>query len=112
MKKIVLTLIIGFGIQHTSMGQCLKKVVNNKESILVDVRSPEEYEEESAKNAINIPVDELEQRIGELTHAKNIVVFCKSGKRAKEAKNILKKHKGIKKVYNGKTYEKVRKLQN
>ncbi|WP_372473472.1 rhodanese-like domain-containing protein [Capnocytophaga sp. ARDL2] len=111
MKKILITLCIGLGISINSNAQCLKKVVNDENTLLVDVRTPEEFEEETAKNAINIPVDELENRVSELVDAKRIVVFCKSGKRAKQAKKILKRQKGIRKVYNGKTYEKVRNLQ-
>jgi phage shock protein E len=74
--------------------------INFEESILVDVRTPEEFEQGSIENAINIPVDELPVRIGELKSDQQIVVFCRSGNRSSRAKEILEDN-GFKKVNNG-----------
>jgi len=74
--------------------------INFKESLLLDVRTPEEFSEGSIENAINIPVDELESRIGEIKNEKPIVVFCRSGNRSSRAKKILEE-KGFTNVTNG-----------
>jgi phage shock protein E len=74
--------------------------INFKESLLLDVRTSEEFNEGSIENAINIPVDELESRIGEIKNDKPIVVFCRSGNRSARAKKILEE-KGFENVING-----------
>jgi phage shock protein E len=61
-----------------------------KGSILVDVRTPEEYLEKHAENSVNIPLDKI--RNGEnpnITKKKIVYVYCRSGVRAAEAKAIL-----------------------
>lgn len=89
--------------------QSLSEVVNDPKTILVDVRSREEFAEGNVKNSINIPIDELESRLGELDKDKNIVVFCKLGIRAGKAEKLLKE-KGFKHIHNGKTWQDVNAL--
>lgn len=52
---------------------------------IVDVRTPEEYAAGHFPTAINIPVDELEDRADEVPTDKPIVFSCASGARAGEA---------------------------
>jgi len=54
------------------------------EQYLIDVRSPEEFAEAHADGAINIPVDEVSQKISDITqdHDADIYVYCRSGRRA------------------------------
>lgn len=68
----------------------------------LDVRTPQEFSEGHLKDAIHIPVQELEARLGELTHlkTKDIVVYCKSGQRSEYAKALLLHH-GFQTVLNG-----------
>ncbi|MBP1904399.1 NADPH-dependent 2,4-dienoyl-CoA reductase/sulfur reductase-like enzyme/peroxiredoxin family protein/rhodanese-related sulfurtransferase/TusA-related sulfurtransferase [Paenibacillus turicensis] len=58
-------------------------------SILVDVRSPIEYSNGYIEGAINIPVDELRGRVGELDKNKEIWVYCQVGLRGYTASRIL-----------------------
>ncbi|CUU10267.1 Rhodanese-related sulfurtransferase, partial [Candidatus Kryptobacter tengchongensis] len=69
--------------------------------LLLDVRTKEEFSEEHIKNALNIPVQELEKRLDELKKYKNfeIIVYCRSGARSRRASEILVKN-GFKFVYN------------
>ena len=63
---------------------------NSDESgFLLDVRHPEELVIEQAPGAINIPLDELRQRLDELPHDRKIHVICRSGQRAYYATRIL-----------------------
>jgi phage shock protein E len=57
---------------------------------LIDVRTAEEFSAGHIEGAVNIPVQELPARIGELG-AKNdpIVVYCRSGARSGSAKRML-----------------------
>lgn len=47
--------------------------------IVIDVRNPDEYERLHIPFAKNIPVQDLEQRLGELQSATRIVTACGSG---------------------------------
>ena len=57
---------------------------------LVDVRTPGEFSSGHLDGAVNIPLDQLERRLGELrTPATPVVVSCASGRRSASAKRIL-----------------------
>ena len=109
MKKILFA--IGFLLISTAelAAQSLSEIINQKETILVDVRTPEEFAQGNVKNSINIPISELENNLSKLEGKNNVVVFCKAGIRAAKAEKLLK-DKGIKNVYNGKTWENVKSL--
>jgi rhodanese-related sulfurtransferase len=59
--------------------------------IILDVRTRDEYSSGHIDTALNLPHDELERRLGEIPGNKTseIVVYCRSGKRARIAENIL-----------------------
>lgn len=69
-------------------------------SFLLDVRTPGEFSAGTVKGAVNIPLDELENRLKELDSTKRIIVFCKSGARSSSAIQILKSH-GFTNLENG-----------
>lgn len=60
-----------------------------KEEIVLDVRTPEEYETGHVPGSINIPVAELENRYEELNQYSKIFVHCKMGGRAQKATEFL-----------------------
>ena len=62
--------------------------------IILDVRSPEEYQPQHVKDAINIPVQELDSKCEQLLtdKTKPINVYCLGGVRAGRAKDILIRH--------------------
>ena len=65
----------------------------DKNATIVDVRTPVEYEEQHFPGAINIPLDEIKNRINEFEDfQKPIVVYCKSGNRSRMAVSILKQN--------------------
>jgi len=61
-----------------------------KELFLLDVRTEEEHALGSIESAVNIPVDDLRRRIGELPRDRKIVLFCSVGLRAYVAERILR----------------------
>ncbi|QCX53744.1 rhodanese-like domain-containing protein [Elizabethkingia sp. JS20170427COW] len=70
-------------------------------AIILDVRSKSEYEKGHIKNAINIPVNELENQLLLLKDKDKVMITCcASGVRSALAKNILKRNLYTK-VYNG-----------
>ena len=67
---------------------------------LVDVRSPEEFAEGHLPGAVNIPVGELAQLLGELGPTSTpVVVYCRSGARSSRAERLLKEQ-GFQDVFN------------
>ena len=56
---------------------------------LLDVRHPQELAVEHAPGAVNIPLDELRERLDELPRDREIHVICRSGQRAYYATRIL-----------------------
>lgn len=59
---------------------------------LLDTRTPEEYRRGHADGFINLPLDELRERLGELDPAKPVYVMCQSGLRSYVAYRILSQH--------------------
>ena len=57
--------------------------------ILLDTRTPFEYMRGHAEDFINIPLDDLRERLGELDKTKKIYVMCQSGLRSYLATRIL-----------------------
>lgn len=59
--------------------------------IILDVRTRDEYSSGHIDAALNLPHDELERRLDEIpvNKASEIVVYCRSGKRALIAEKIL-----------------------
>jgi len=62
---------------------------NPAQITFLDVRTEEEYNAEHILDAVNIPLSELEGRIGELDATKKIIVYSQSGKISRDACGIL-----------------------
>ena len=67
----------------------LEQIKKNYAVILLDTRTPFEYVRGHLEGFINIPIDELRQRLGELSPHKTIYVMCQSGMRSYLACRIL-----------------------
>ncbi|WP_291633873.1 rhodanese-like domain-containing protein [Clostridium sp.] len=78
-----------------------ERLDSDKEIILLDVRTKEEYETGHIKGSILMPVDNLEEEVGKSLKDKEvtILVYCRSGNRSFSAANILIEQ-GYKNVYN------------
>ncbi len=57
---------------------------------LVDVRTPQEFVAGHIPEAVNIPVDDLRSRLGELPRDREIAVYCQVGQRGYLATRILR----------------------
>jgi phage shock protein E len=58
-------------------------------AFVLDVRSPEEYASGHVPGAVNIPYDQIASRIAEVPKDQNVVLYCKSGRRAGIAAEVL-----------------------
>jgi NADPH-dependent 2,4-dienoyl-CoA reductase/sulfur reductase-like enzyme/peroxiredoxin family protein/TusA-related sulfurtransferase/rhodanese-related sulfurtransferase len=106
--------IAGFTAANILKGDCKifhwDEVSNldKNNAVLIDVRSPMEVELGTIAGSINIPVDDLRQRIDEITKDKDIYIFCQVGLRGYLAYRILaqKGYSSIKNLSGGyKTYQ-------
>lgn len=59
-------------------------------ALLLDVRTPGEFSGGHLDGASNIPVEELERRKAEIAAGREVVVYCRSGRRSARAAEILR----------------------
>lgn len=76
------------------------KVLVASGAMIIDVRSPQEFDAGHVKNSKNIPLQTIQNAIPELIKSGKVVItVCRSGSRSGMAKSILESA-GIE-VYNG-----------
>ena len=82
--------------KETTIDQVYRILPDSSNVVLLDVRTNAEFNGELGHlpGAILIPIQELEQRIGELDSLKGreIIVYCRSGNRSGKVTEILTKH--------------------
>ena len=69
------------------------------DDILIDVRRKDEYESGKIANAVNIPVDEIRNRMDEIPKDKTLYIYCEAGLRGYLAQRILRQN-GFDKLFN------------
>lgn len=76
-------------------------IIDKENSILIDIRTEEEFENGKIENSINIPLYNLMYNIDDIEEykQKNVIVYCRSGHRSITACNLLSME-GFVKVYN------------
>jgi NADPH-dependent 2,4-dienoyl-CoA reductase/sulfur reductase-like enzyme/peroxiredoxin family protein/TusA-related sulfurtransferase/rhodanese-related sulfurtransferase len=62
---------------------------DSKDMLLLDVRTPEEVHTGTIRGAVNIPVDDLRNRLREVPRDKRVAIFCRVGLRGYIAARIL-----------------------
>ena len=81
------------GYRQISMDEAVKMMKDEKNYIILDVRRPDEYAKAHIPGAINVPNEEIgTAEIAELPDkSQMILVYCRSGRRSKEASEKLVK---------------------
>ncbi|MFZ5987878.1 MAG: rhodanese-like domain-containing protein [Bacillota bacterium] len=87
--------------KNIAPSEAKKRLESEKDIVLLDVRTKEEYNERHIPDSILIPVDVLSDEAEDKLPDKNVPVFvyCRSGRRSITASEILIK-KGYTNVYN------------
>lgn len=89
----------------------IKEAIRNG-AVIIDVRTPHEYDNGRVPRSINIPVDRIAASVERIKAMKRpVVLCCESGMRSNTAKDILKSA-GLQEVYNGGNWESVLKIIN
>jgi phage shock protein E len=72
----------------------LMERVKNNDWLLIDVRSPEEFNDGHIPGAVNVPHESIGSYLNELDDFKEkpIIIYCRSGRRAKMAMKVLEEH--------------------
>ena len=80
-------------IRHVSMDDIVKIMDENKDYVIVDVRTPDEYKEGHIPNAINIPNETINETVYNKLKDKNqlILIYCRSGSRSRQAAYKMQK---------------------
>ena len=81
------------GYRQISMDEAVRMMKDEKNYIILDVRRPDEYSEGHIPGAINVPNEEIgSAEIAELPDKSQLIlVYCRSGRRSKEASEKLVK---------------------
>jgi len=80
----------------------LKEIAKNPTTKFVDVRSVGEFNMEHVTGALNIPLDQFQNRYNEIEGLGDtpVVFYCRSGNRSGQAVGYLRQL-GIDNIYNG-----------
>ena len=75
------------GFKKISHVEAKKIMDNEKDAVILDVREPEEVQEGYIENAVFIPNGDIETMAHNIipNKEKKILVYCRSGRRSKEA---------------------------
>jgi rhodanese-related sulfurtransferase len=89
----VITLVIVFNVnaKNISQNELSRQMKSNDKLVIIDVRTVEEYSARHIPGAINIPHLQIKTRMNEILafKDKDIVLYCRSGRRAVIAKDNL-----------------------
>jgi phage shock protein E len=69
-------------------------------ALLVDVRTPPEFEAQHLQSAVNYPLNTINTAFNNISKNRDIVVYCRSGNRSGQAERYLKQI-GFTNVHNG-----------
>lgn len=77
------------GVRRVSVEQLHADLDAHAVPTLVDVRTAGEFAAGHVPGAVNIPLDELPARLGEVDKGKEVTVICQSGNRSRTAARLL-----------------------
>lgn len=79
--------------------EALALLKQRQDIYLLDVRTPEEYQQFRLANAHLIPIDQVTRRLAELPKDRPILVYCAVGSRSSQVFNFLAR-RGYAEIYN------------
>ncbi|MAT55520.1 MAG: rhodanese [Saprospirales bacterium] len=86
---------------NLSPNEFISKLNKTQDAVILDVRTPAEFQSGALDNAINIDFfsPTFQQRLGMLDKSKSYFVYCRSGNRSAQACKIMNSL-GFSKLYN------------
>jgi sulfur-carrier protein adenylyltransferase/sulfurtransferase len=86
-------------MKEITVSELKKKIDNNEDFQLIDVREPHEYENANLGGEL-IPLGSILQNVDKISRDKTVVIHCKSGGRSGSAIAELEKRYGFTNLYN------------
>ncbi|MDR4888271.1 rhodanese-like domain-containing protein [Fredinandcohnia sp. QZ13] len=78
-------------LEHLSEADFKERMKKPKEFALIDVRNPYEYQTNHIKGAINLPLSKIKRNKVEIPTDKDIIIYCQTGIRSKQAAKVLRR---------------------
>jgi rhodanese-related sulfurtransferase len=83
-------------LKQLSEADFKEKMKKSKDIAIIDVRNPYEYQTNHIKGAINLPLSKIKRKKVEIPTDKDIVLYCQTGIRSKQAAKVLRRrHKNL-----------------
>jgi len=95
---LLLTPIAKADIKSLSQAEFEQLTTTKADTVVLDVRSNEEYANGYIKSAINIPHTDIEKILAAINKEDTIVIYCRSGRRANIVATMLEE-KGYSNVH-------------
>ena len=86
-------------IKEISVQSLNKKINNNENILLIDVREAAELKISKISQAIHIPMNTIPNNLNQLSSKKTIIIMCKTGGRSAQVCEYLS-NQGYSKIYN------------
>lgn len=80
------------GVPEIDVQELASRLDNGSQTVLIDVREPFEHEINRIEQAQLIPLDQLPERLAELSQVESYVVHCKMGGRSARAVELMRSH--------------------
>jgi rhodanese-related sulfurtransferase len=99
-RTLALGLVVAFAVSLTALADGVLQPLTQetflalpksgaKAPFVLDVRTPEEYVTGHVPGAVNIPHEQVAARLAEVPKDKDVVLYCRSGRRAAMAAEVL-----------------------
>lgn len=98
---LLLTVSVALAVGPTNITSVQAKnlIAKKAGTVLLDVRTPDEYRQARLKGSVLIPMGELTRRLGEIPRDRPVLVYCAVGSRSASVASFLAS-KGYREVYN------------
>jgi len=96
---LAVSLCFAAGPVNVTSTEAKALLAKNSKTVLLDVRTPDEYRQAHLKGALLIPLGELQRRVQEIPRGRPVLVYCAVGARSLSAAGFLAS-KGYRDIYN------------
>ncbi len=86
-------------LKEISVHSLNKKIKNNEQFLLIDVREHKELEISKISQAVHIPMNTIPENLNQISSTQPIIIMCKSGGRSTQVCEYLN-NQGYSNVYN------------
>ena len=95
---VSVSLCFAAGTVNITSSEAKALLAKNKQVVLLDVRTPEEFRQAHLRGALLIPLAELQKRVSEIPRGRPLLVYCAVGTRSSTAAGMLAS-KGYREIY-------------